>query len=381
MRKVLVVHPSAQIFNIPCVVNSVESMCGENIQVTFASLKSTLLANGEDGFSDLVRETVYPFRQTGRSESFLHWALGYFIFLMWILCRERQNVLYAIGAKGLFLSVFLKFIFRCKIIFYSLEFPPTGGGYFARLYRFIERFACKYVDCLVVHDSNRLDLYSEIVRRQFDNVVMYPNAPIERYFGENECNELIERFHLNADKRYLLYAGGLYSGVGLDKLLDCLDQLPLNWCIFFQSHDGVNQLNMSDTARSFIEQGRLVVSFEPLSVRDYNALLSVAHAGLAIYDNNDVNMANVGLSSGKIAAYLKNGMPTIVNNIPYYSTEFSNGSAGVIIQTLKDVPRALAEIDSDYDVRSQQAIDFYNDKFDLIAPRQHLKRAVEELVK
>ena len=88
-------------------------------------------------------------------------------------------------------------------------------------------------------------------------------------------------------------------------------------------------------------------------------IVSSAHIGLALYKNTGLNASKVGKSSGKIAMFLKCGIPVVCQN--FDSTAWIHESnAGVLVNKIQEVDKAITLIDDDYNNKTLNAINSYN---------------------
>jgi hypothetical protein len=84
----------------------------------------------------------------------------------------------------------------------------------------------------------------------------------------------------------------------------------------------------------------------PSTLLDY--AVSSAHVGLALYDAKTANHREVGTASGKIALYMKNGLPVITTAQPSLAWIEREG-CGVCINDVREIGAAVSRIREDYD--------------------------------
>ncbi|MAA56999.1 MAG: hypothetical protein CL855_00760 [Cryomorphaceae bacterium] len=366
MRNILIVHPCAQIFNIPCIVNLINKLGKTRSRVFFPIIKNNFFDESKESISNKIELSEFPFIQKSRTESLLVWFFGYLIFCIFTARKDRPEIIVAMGSKGLIVGTFLSYFYGAKLCFYSLEFPACPPRNFKdRIHFFLERSFCKNVDILFIHDDNRLKLYENIVSRVFEDFIIFPNAPVETLADDVCVFEVRKAYGIPKNKKVILYSGGLYSDIGLEKICEDVESLDKSWVLFLQSHDGVVQLRANKKIAQLEEQGRVIINLRPLSTNHYSALLQICSVGIAYYSAKDPNMFNVGLSSGKIAAYWKNGMPVIVNDLPVIQEIFNEFSCGVISDSLNSISDAVAIIDKSRDQFIEGAFAAYKKHFSL----------------
>ena len=110
------------------------------------------------------------------------------------------------------------------------------------------------------------------------------------------------------------------------------------------------------------DPARVRLSGRPLCDTEYRALVDSADVGLALYRPTVSeryvygNLAMMGLSSGKVSAYLQAGLPIIVNRLEGPAGLVDRYGCGEVVDTPDDVGDALTRIATDPDRYSQGAV-------------------------
>jgi hypothetical protein len=113
---------------------------------------------------------------------------------------------------------------------------------------------------------------------------------------------------------------------------------------------------------------RVWFSLKPVRRQDYDALIDGADVGLAFYvptggsSFTGTNVGTIGLSSGKLAYYLRAGLPVIVNRAASISAEIETAGAGVAVDHAGALGAALRHIAAEYDAMSTRACAFFDDR-------------------
>jgi hypothetical protein len=132
---------------------------------------------------------------------------------------------------------------------------------------------------------------------------------------------LHEMFRLPAHMQVALYMGSLADWTGAPFLLDSARNWPENWMLVLHERYGP-----SGPTRELIERhgcaGKVKVSERSFaSSSEMDAFVQSADLGVALYcptyQNEWVghNLAHIGLSSGKIASYLQQGVPVATHEL------------------------------------------------------------------
>jgi len=86
--------------------------------------------------------------------------------------------------------------------------------------------------------------------------------------------------------------------------------------------------------------------------------------GIAWYDNISVGFRTAGKSSGKIAAYLRFGLPIIAKKYRSTIEAIEDTRCGICVDKITDIQEAIRNIELNYDKYSKNAIDEYNKRYD-----------------
>jgi|GEM_PF-6492743 len=364
MAKILVIHPTAQLFNIPCVVNLVESIAQpEQNKVHFVRMRNSSNSSPDGSFSAMIRVHEYRIQSNERRESIKHWLLGYSIFAICRAFLVKADLIVGMGARGLLVSWILSKLTRTKFIYYNLEFyTQKKQNIYQRFWNLIESALTRSCSLLIIHDENRASIYKSLVGNKKIKHAIFPNSPIAVSVKSSDFDKAKSILKYSDAKKYLVYSGGLYPRIGgeIERLCLSLRDISDDWVLILQSHDGIDKIPRSDLVRDLLATGRLIINSNPLTPSEYSALLGLCHIGIANYNVNDPNMNNVGLSSGKIAAYWMHGLPVLVNNIPFYRDILEPCMGGKIYESYETIAPNLRAIINDYDSYRAGALSCYN---------------------
>lgn len=168
-------------------------------------------------------------------------------------------------------------------------------------------------------------------------------------------------YYSNFQKYNVPYKGGIiYSGSFLESMVGSLIG-DIN------SFDNI-EITLSGWG---IAKGRLKrnphikVITQKLSQEDYSKFISAYDIALIWYSNQqDDNVYNIGLSSGKFFKHLSIGQPVIVNDVPGLADEVRKYKLGVVIKDLSELSMAVQTINSNYEFFVQNIKSVYDKKYD-----------------
>jgi len=249
-----------------------------------------------------------------------------------------------------------------------------------------ERELSKQAEFLIVQDAARGKLIAEDNNLPMDRLVLVPNAPPgparrrpSRYWHE--------RFNLPANARVVLHAGSLGDWTGVEDLVGATATWPEPWVFVVHTRYDAESTAYVERlkAKAAMAPGRVFLSLRPVPRQDYDALIDGADVGLAFYipDPSSAftqrNLLTLGLSSGKLAYYLRAGLPVVVNCDASIAEEVEAHRMGVVVREASQVAGALARISQQYEWFSANATRFFEEKLDFRRAFSEVVRRLEAL--
>jgi glycosyltransferase involved in cell wall biosynthesis len=232
-----------------------------------------------------------------------------------------------------------------------------------------ERRLSRQSPFVVVQDADRGRLLAEDNQLQWERLVMVPNAPLgpaRRIRGTIWHT----RFGLPADRRILIHAGSLGKWTGIESILESVPTWPEPWVLVVHTRYDAESSPYVDALRRRADPNRVFFSLKPVPRQGFDELIDSADVGLAFYIRTgdswltQRNIQTIGLSSGKLGAYLRAGLPVIVNASTSVASTVEFNGCGIAAESAEHVGTALARIQADYDRYSQRACVFFDAHLD-----------------
>ena len=124
---------------------------------------------------------------------------------------------------------------------------------------------------------------------------------------------------------------------------------PSDWVLVLHGRYGLSADDAAEFLRNHPEN--LFLSTEPFdSNDDLGKLLGDADIGFGLYcpdyknQHTGLNLKHIGLASGKIATFLRFGVPVLVNNIGEMADYVARKKLGVVVSQVEDIPSALRNV-------------------------------------
>jgi glycosyl transferase family 4 len=232
-----------------------------------------------------------------------------------------------------------------------------------------ERELSRHSLCVVVQDADRARLLAEDNHISPERMVLVPNAPPGP--ARRQPNHYWhQRFGLQPDAKVVIHSGSLGDWTGVESIVESAADWPEPWVLVVHTRYDAESSSYVDGLRDRSDPRRVFFSLKPLPRQGYDALIDGAAAGIAFYVSNgessftQLNVQTIGLSSGKLAYYLRAGLPVIVNRASSIASEVESRGLGVGVESARDIARALETISSEYDTYSAAAMAFFDDRLD-----------------
>jgi glycosyltransferase involved in cell wall biosynthesis len=277
-------------------------------------------------------------------------------------------------------------VLRVPLVYYSLELllssevcTPDESRRKAR-----ERVNSRQATRILVQDDERARLLAADNGLSIDRFLTLPNAPLgpssrvrERWWHE--------KYRLPASSRVLLYAGGLWPGTCVDEIVDSASALPPDWVLVVHTRSNSTLSPLVERARSRDGSGRVFFSTTPVHRQVYDRLVASADIGVAFYTPVEgvailgTNLTSIGLASGKVAYYLRAGLPVIVNDATSLAAFVRGGRCGEVVAIAAEIPGAITRISSNYDELSRNACARFDAQLDLAPSGDRVVRALTQI--
>jgi glycosyltransferase involved in cell wall biosynthesis len=242
-----------------------------------------------------------------------------------------------------------------------------------------ERHLSQRAAFVVVQDEARGRLLADDDAIPWEKVVQVPNSPLgparrraSRYWHS--------RFNLPSEARVVVHSGSLGDWTGIEPIVDSAADWPEPWVLVIHTRYAAESSAYVDDLRKRADPRRVRFSLSPVPRHDYDALIDAADVGLAFYvpsggsSFTQRNVQTIGFSSGKLAYYLRAGLPVIVNRAASIAEVVEINGCGVAVANAAEIGHALGRIEGEYETLGARACAFFDERLDF-------RRAFEEVIR
>lgn len=188
---------------------------------------------------------------------------------------------------------------------------------------------------------------------------------------------LRDRLGIPADRKVAIMIGSLAAWTMAAEVIRSVDAWPADWILVVHERYGNTQ---AELRRMGIDVATLsdrirFSAHAPSLVDDMGSVLSGVSAGIAFYrptydsPYTGRNLELIGRAAGKIATYLRYGVPVVTNESGAYARDVRTHGFGAVARHPDELPAALASIGES---SSAAAVDFFERHLDFSLRRRDL---------
>ena len=304
--------------------------------------------------------------------------IRYYLFCIRQSKVKKDTILIAIDESGIIAASLVKlfcFRHRPKLVFWSLETGLITGKSIYMLFRMHEwcfSFAAKSMDVLVTQEESRLgDLEKKLgFRAPSIPKFFIPHSPITKHKIFEDVfnargNFFKNMFNLSKNDKVILHAGWIHDSMCVDKFAVASKAWKNQFKLVLHEREKRSPKEKFIRHIREISNDKVCLSLNPVPFDCIDEVVSSAHIGLIAYDKSfGDGRVNIRKSSGKLAQYLKCGIPVIALDLPGYKEMFKEYRCGLAFKDFEEIERCIDTILNDYNSFSKEAFRCFQEEFD-----------------
>lgn len=388
MKSVAIITPKIDTFTNPTLIALIDELIARKIKILFFGFEQIFIPKHIREKLELY-ELPFNFYKFEPSLKRVKKLTSQYIDLFSKL-RIKNNVdhLICVDPMGLVIAGRMKAVTKAKIIYASFEIF-FEDEFFVLRKKILKDLEMKYsaeVDTVIIQDIRRERLLRDVCNFSGNTKFIHiPVSPIP-FDVSGKVKDLHKELGIPADKKIAVYSGSLQGWSGITEILELF---PDNWnhdyWFLIHSH---HKVEADHPAKKIIDS--LLKSGMPITLhdqpfyeyKDYASFLAGGDIGFATYFPNQLdifagkNIQVIGLSSGKFSTYMMLGLPTVTTNHLTYAELNQMYSFGSIIDTAKDIPKALTKISENFESMKENCKRLYKEVLD---PTLKIKELVDQI--
>jgi hypothetical protein len=248
-------------------------------------------------------------------------------------------------------------------------------------FKALEIEACKYISKFIVQDEVRGRLFARENQVPIERLIYVP-------LGYKHSSEFLlsgvnlrDFYGISKETKIACVMGSLTSWSGYLKILDSVDSWPDNWVIFVHSRALYRQEDFPEKYRHFLSDRIVISRHIYLDFEELEGFISQTDLGLAFYFTtyasrySGKNLESIGYASGKIATFLRSGVPIVTNVKNDLTADLDRLGIGHTINSIDNLHELLISVESRGDV-SKDAKNFH----DQVLAYENYSDLVEKLI-
>jgi len=249
--------------------------------------------------------------------------------------KKKYDLIVGIDREGLIDAGHYSLFLRIPYVFFSFEIMFSDEVGFNK--KQLEKKYSKNVNFWMVQDEVRANCLVEENKLSLDNCFICPVASA----GPGEYNQFRLRDTLGIDskKKVAIMIGSLSEWSMSYEIITSVEKWPEDWVLIVHERYGrANQIVKDRIGAKYLGTRIVCSNLNTASLDDMGTILAGVEAGLAFYNPvyttpyNGKNLKYLGLSSGKIATYLRYGIPVFTNHIGEYADIIQSYKLGVVLE-------------------------------------------------
>ncbi len=222
--------------------------------------------------------------------------------------------------------------------------------------KWLELRGCRKCDFIVTQDPFRGRILRLLNKLPQDKLFYLPNSfpgPAER----STSYYLHDLLNVDRQVKIVFWNGAATDGDGSLNIAQAAIDWGEDW-LFVTHFRSSGATGYKKQLADLHGKGRNAHVGKNFSLAELDKAFASAHIGLALYPDRGVNAKHIGYSSGKLNAFLRQGVPCIVSAGSGLKWVPRSG-AGLAVAEPVEVAQAMRRIDADYQAFSEGAMRVY----------------------
>ncbi len=267
-----------------------------------------------------------------------------------------------------------------KPLYYSLELylkDDHYGLYYPQEVMRKERNQINSIRGLIIQSRKKEKLF----RRDYcisDSIptfilpVTYAGPPISE-----KSKYIRNKYQIPEYKKIILHLGSIAEWFSCIELADTISALE-DFILFFHGYPSVEYLSKFKQYLSQKKIKNVIISNETFdNIDDVDRIIMSCDIGIAWYNNISAGFRMAGRSSGKIAAYLRFGLPIISKKYASTLEAIDDTGCGISVDDFLEIPLALSKIQENYSEYTENALREYQHTYWFERYKKRLLRFVK----
>jgi glycosyltransferase involved in cell wall biosynthesis len=293
---------------------------------------------------------------------------------------QKYTCFIGIDMLGLVTAFAVRLLKQIPIIYWSLEirFLNDFTHGMARVVKRLERICHRRAAFLIIQDWERADSLISENRIRHPKTVIVPNSPL----GWPECkkNDFFQKkFDIATNRRIIVSMGMISPSVlSLEIASEASKWKDDSVLVFHERAKRSESDPYIDQVRQ-AGRGKVFLSLDPVPYEKLDDLVLSAHIGLVFYRRElGANFSQIAGASGKLAHYLRCGLPVICLDLPGLVKVVDRYRCGICVSEPGEIQSAIETILREYPLYRMNALKCYEESYEFGRYFREVLRKIDE---
>src|SRR6266446_2432300 len=309
------------------------------------------------------------------------WELTHFaLFSLHSVKDEKYKCFIGVDMHGLVAAFFARLLKKVPIIYWSLEirFLSDFKDCISRLVKRLERMCHRQAAFMIIQDLERAASLIRENKIRNPKTVIVPNSPLG--WPQSETSDFFQKRFSIAPSRRIVLQLGMISPIALS--LEIASEAS-NWHedLVLVFHERAKRAQ-TDPYIKQVQQagcGKVLLSLEPVSYDALDCVVMSGHIGLVFYRKElGPNFSETAGASGKLAHYLRCGLPVICLDLPGLVKVVNQYRCGICVSEPGEIQSATEAIFRDYEFYRMNALRCYEEYYEFGRHFREVLRKIED---
>ena len=291
-----------------------------------------------------------------------------------------------VDMNGLLSATLIGFVRRVPVLYWSLEIVFSKEFSWMRdlpkrIYKRMEKICHRRAKFTIIQDQARARTLALENGVDCSNFIIVPNSPLGA--PPNISSDYFQsRFGLPSGKRIILHAGMIGPETLSLELAQVAASWPNEWSLVL--HERAKRDPAEPYLLEIQKKGNdhVLLSLDPVSYDELDFVISSGHIGLVMYNRNlGPNFSLVAGASGKLAQYLRCGLPVVCVGLDSLKETVHGYKCGIVVEDIQQIEGAITTIFSQYDLYRANAVRCYLEIFEFGPYFRNVVLRIQDLVK
>ena len=302
---------------------------------------------------------------------FLIALLHFILYCLFKIGLRRYRAFIGVEPNALLAATIAGRLKKTPVIYWSFELrliTRQDGDRFQQTMRLMEQRLSCAAQYTITQDQYRVDVMANMYGIPREKFILVPNGlggASKAIKGVGTHKAFHKMFSLPDDTRVILQAG-MISPAGLSlEIAQAAKNWPSDYSLVLHERRKLDKGN--PYLKQIVEagQGRVYLSLKPVPTSELDELVSSGDVGLVIYSGPvGQDMVLLTGASGKLAQYMRCGLPIIGLEMPGLRELIDRYQCGVCITDVSEIAPALDLIFGDYERYSANALHCFEQEYE-----------------